>query len=540
MNGRRINRRGFLVGGSALVLAACAAPGASTQPGAGTSAGKPKAGGTFVYASEKDFTPLVPATSTGHQTHRLLANMCEGLVREDLHDTKSTSLKTVPWLAESWTISPDGLQYTFKLRQGVKFHDGTPFDADAVKANYDRCNTESSPFFDKAAKPLTAQIFNFVAKGEVIDKYTWRYTLKSPIGEFLRLLNDRLLLIASPAALQKYGNQGIADHPTGTGPFKFVERVAGQRIVMEKNADYWGGAPYLDKVIVTIIIDPQARMAALRSGEVDWVLEMLPDQAEVYRKDPNISLVYQPIPHTWFWMLNYREGPTAKKEVRQALNYAWNRDALTKGLLKDLAAPALSPAPPNNPASPPSKAPYTYDPAKAKQLLKDAGYPNGFDMTVMYPITGINDELNSLLQADFKQIGVNVKLEKYENSAFLTTSRLGVPATHGALQTNWTTNAQLGFWLEQMFSEKFRPPSGNNRGWYANPAADKLMEEARPITDPTKSAEAYRKVLDQIVEDAPWLWVFHDRNPVAIHKRVKGLDIAATPYYDLQPVWIDR
>lgn len=539
MNRGRINRRGFLVGSSAVLLAACAAPGVSTLPGASAPAGKPKVGGTLVYASEKDFTQLVPATSTGHQTHRLLALMHEGLVREDLHDTKSSALKTVPWLAESWEISPDGLQYTFKLRQNIKFHDGTPFDADAVKANYERCTTERSPFFDKAAKPLTAQIFDFVLKGEVIDKYTWRYTLKSPFGAFLSLLNDRLLLISSPAALLKYGNQGIADHPTGTGPFKFVERVTGQRIVLEKNPEYWGGAPYLDKVIVTIIADPQARMAALRTGEVDWVLEMLPDQAETYRQDQNISLIYQPIPHTWFWMLNYRDGPTAKKEVRQALNYAWNRDALTKGLMKDLASPAISPAPPNNPAQPPSRAPYTYDVAKAKQLLKDAGYPNGFDMTIFYPITGVNDELNSLLQADFKQIGVNVKLEKMENSAFLTRARLGVPESYGALQSNWTTNAQLGFWLEQMFSAKFRPPNGNNRGWYVSAEADRLMELARPITDPAKSAEAYRKVLDQIVEDAPWLWVFHDRNPVAVRKRVRGLDIGATPFFDLQPVWID-
>jgi peptide/nickel transport system substrate-binding protein len=463
----------------------------------------------------------------------------EGLLTEDLHDTKNSVLKTTPWLAESWDISPDGLQYTFKLRQNVKFHDGTAFDADAVKVNYERCTLATSPYYDKTVAGLTAKVFNYVQKGELLDKYTWRYTLKSPVGEFIRLLTDRVLLIVSPAALQKYGAAGIVDHPVGTGPFKFVERVAGQKIALEKNVEYWGGAPYLDRVIMTVISDAQARMAAIRSGEVDFVLEMDPDQAATYRQDKNISVVFQPSPMSWVWMLNCREGPTTNKQVRQALNYAWNRDALVKNLLLDLATPAISPAPPNNPASPPSRAPYTYDPEKAKQLLAAAGYPNGFSMTLMYGERGTNDQVNTLIQADLRKIGVDVKLEKMEYAAFLATFSKGLPTGYGAGQTFWTTSAQLGQWLETVFSSKFQPPNGNNRDWYASAEVDRLLDVARPISDPAKSAEAYRKVLDQVVEDAPWIWMYHDKNPLAVRKRVHDLDIGSSPFFDLHRVWVD-
>jgi peptide/nickel transport system substrate-binding protein len=312
--------------------------------------------------------------------------------------------------------------------------------------------------------------------------------------------------------------------------------------VLDRNPAYWGGASKLDRVIVSIIPDPQARVAALQSGDVDLVLEMAPDQVPVLRRDANVDVVFQPTPNVWFWMFNYRDGPTADKRVRQALNYAWNRDAMAAGLLSGLGEAALSPAPPNNPASPPSHAPYTYDPEKAKALLKEAGLGAGFELKLMFPNTTQGSlqsvPMNSQLQADFKKVGVNVIFDQLEHAAFLTESRKGLPTTHGALQTFWTTNAQLGFWLEQMFSKKFHPPQGNNRGWYASDEADQLMAAARPIADPAKSAEAYRKVLDQIVDDAPWLWVVHDKNPIALRKRVKGLDVAATPYLDLQPVSI--
>lgn len=528
-----INRRKFLVGSSVVLLAACA-PSTPSAP-----ALKPKAGGTLVYASNVDLAPLIPGTTATVAHQRVLSMVHEGLVSEDLHDTKNSALKTVPWLAESWDISPDGLQYTFKLRQNVKFHDGAPFDAEAVKMNYERATVPTSPYFDKTIQGLTAKVFNYVQKGEVVDKYTWRYTLKAPVGEFLRLMTDRVLLLVSPAALQKYGAAQIVDHPTGTGPFKFVERVPGQKIVLEKNPEHWGGAPYLDRVIMSVITDSQARMAAIRSGEVDFVLEMDPDQAATYRQDPNIAVVFQPSPMSWVWMLNCREGPTTNKAVRQALNYAWNRDALVKDLLLDLAVPAISPAPPNNPSSPPSHALYTYDPAKAKQLLAAGGYPNGFSMTLMYGSRGANEQVNTLIQSDFRKIGVDVKLEKLEYAAFLAIFAKGLPTGYGAGQTFWTTSAQLGQWLETVFSSKFQPPNGNNRDWYGSTETDRLLDAARPIADPVKSAEAYRKVLDQVVEDAPWVWFYHDKNPLAVRNRVKGLDIGSSPFFDLQPVWVD-
>ena len=511
--------------------------GSSGAPAAG--AGTPKTGGTFVYATNVDVAPLIPGSTATVDHQRILSLMYEGLVTQDLHDLKDAALPEKPWLAESWDISSDGLQYTFKLRQNVKFHDGTPFDADAVKVNFERATLASSPYYDKTVAGLSAKIYNYVAKGEAVDKYTWRLTLKSPVGEFIRLLADRVILMVSPAALAKYGPTGIVDHPVGTGPFTFVQRVAGQRIELAKNKDYWGGAPYLDKVIMSVVADSQARLAGLKSGEIDFVTAMDPDQAAIYKADPNVNLVFNPSPMTWVWMLNCKgQGPTTNKLVRQALNYAWDRDALVKNLLLDLATPAIAPAAPANPASPPTHAPYTYDPAKAKKLLADAGYPNGFSMTLVYGDKSPNDQVNTLIQSDFRKVGVDVKLEKMEYAAFLSMFSKGLPDQYGGGQTFWATSAHLGQWLETVFSSHFQPPKGNNRDWYSSAEVDRLLDEARPISDPKKSAYAYRKVLDVVMEDAPWVWFYHDKNPMAVRKRVHGLDITSSQFFDLKPVWV--
>ena len=550
----RLTRRAFLVQSSAAALfAACApagtagppatAPGGAEGGAAGgapaAASGTPKTGGTFVYANNVDVAPLIPGSTATVDHQRVLSMMYEGLVTQDLHDLKDAALPERPWLAESWEISSDGLQYTFKLRQNVKFHDGTPFDADAVKVNCERATLSSSPYYDKTVAGLSAKIYNYVAKGEVVDKYTWRLTLKSPVGEFIRLLADRVILMVSPAALAKYGPAGIVDHPVGTGPFTFVQRVAGQRIELAKNKDYWGGAPYVDKVIMTVIPDAQARLAALKSGEVDFVTAMDPDQAAIYKADANVNLVFNPSPMTWVWMLNCKQGPTANKQVREALNYAWNRDGLVKDLLLGLATPAIAPAAPANPASPPTHAQYTYDPERAKKMLADAGYPNGFSMTLVYGDKGLNDQVNTLLQSDFRKVGVDVKLEKMEYAAFLSMFSKGLPDQYGGGQTFWATSAHLGQWLETVFSSKFQPPHGNNRDWYSSSEVDRLLDEARPISDPKKSADAYRKVLDVVMEDAPWVWFYHDKNPMAVRKRVHGLDITSSQFFDLKPVWVD-
>lgn len=534
----QITRREFLAVSSVAFLAACTPTGAT--PSASSSAPAsltPKAGGTFVYASAAELPPLKPGPAI--DTQRVLGLIQEGLVQEDLHDTKSSSLKIVPNLAESWDVSPDGLQYTMKLRQNVRFHDGTAFDAGAVKANYERATLTTSPVFDKAVQSSAAKIYSFVAKGEVVDKFTFRYTLKNPVGEFIRLLGDRQLLIASPASLQKYAPDDIANHPVGTGPFKFVQRVPGQKVVLEKNADYWGGAPYLDQVIVSIITDAQARMAAIRSGDVDAVLDVLPDQVATYQKDSNINVVFQQGPHIYYWGLNCREGPTANKAVRQAINYAWNRDALTKDLLLNLAAPAISPVPPNNPASPPNRPPYTYDPDRAKSLLQSAGFPSGFSMTLQFGDQGNNEQINTLIQSDLKKVGIDVKLVKLEYAASVAALSKGIPSAHGAVQTFGTASAALESYLDSMFYSKSQPPNGNNRSWYVNTDVDKLLDAARPISDPQKNAEGYRKALDQIVDDAPWLWLFHNKTAFAIRKRVHGLDVPSSIWFDLKTVWVE-
>lgn len=499
--------------------------------------GEPRTGGTLVV-SEDDFTRFTPASAGGHRTFRLYAHFYEGLVRDDLLNTDTPEqLETVAHLATDWEISDDGLEYTFTLREGVEFHDGTPFNADAVRVNFERQNDEDSEYFNEDAHRLTRPEYEMVESGEVIDDYTWKYTLSGPFSEFIRVLESRQLAFISPTALDEMDEQELEANPVGTGSFRVVEQDAGRRIVLERNEDYWGEPALVDRIVGEIYEDADAAVSAVRSGEVDIHGVPLPAQVPGVEGDDEVDVRDHPQPHTWFMMLNCEHGPTADKRVRQAMNYAWDRDAMM-ALLNDLAIPAESPIPPSSPIHPPSVDPYYYDPERARALLEEAGYGDGVDIKVMF---SLNVSEMELVQANYADVGINMELDVMENTVFLDLARAGLHSDeYAALQSQWFTESDRGYWLQQMFHTDRWAPNGNNRGLYSNSEVDELVTEARGAPTLEDAVPIYRDALDIVVDDAPWVWFFHYISPIFVRHDVRGLNLTASPYWDLTSVWLDR
>src|SRR5688572_30488604 len=274
---RGLTRRRFISYASAAtvggVLAACqvgSPPGANAPSGA---APRKKAGGTVVVAHAAVGT-LENSLNLGSPTPRYLYEIYDRLVYQDL--TKEVDAPPfVPGLAESWTISPDAKAYTYKLRQGVTFHDGTPFDADAVKFNIDRLSQKSHPFYYERGAAATAVGWGRVAETVVVDKYTVRLQLKTPYSQLNDLIARAEFSLASPENIKKLGNDKNGESPVGTGPFIFKEHSPGQRLVLDKNPKYWGGAPTIDQLIVRTISEPAAAVSALLAGEVHLVADLV-------------------------------------------------------------------------------------------------------------------------------------------------------------------------------------------------------------------------------------------------------------------------
>jgi len=513
------------------------------SPGAGTAAAAgPVDGGTLVVGSEGQHEPLEPGVLTGTVTLRITALIFENLVAQDLTNPRLKYVPLVPGLAESWTVSSDGKTYTFKTRKGVQFQDGTPLDAAAVKFNFDRAMLPSFPYYSARAKASLDFVVRWVDRTEAPDASTFVMYLKDPFPSLLDQLADRRMAIMSPDAIRKWGNAQIGAHPVGTGPFRFADKSVDNTITLERNPDYWGAKAHLAKIVFRPYTDPTALIAALQAGEIDAVMTLEGDQLAVLRKDPRIQLQYADLPNIFFWMLNARSGPTTNRLVRQALNYAINRDVITKNLLQGAARPALGPVPVGNPVYAPALEIYGYDPAKAKALLAQAHVPTPLTLHILLPTSGtgltVAPEVAALMQGDLAKIGVTLTFERLEWAAFLAKAGLGLDNATAALYTGWSTGVEDPYWLERMFGSGSVPPGGINRSWYSNHAVDQLFAQASGEFNESKRIATYRRAAQLIAEDAPWIFLYQDRWPRAISARVHGFVGVPTPYVDMTKIWV--
>ena len=312
-----------------------------------------------------------------------------------------------PVLAESYEVSPDGLVYTFHLRKGVKFHDGTDFDAEAVKANFDRVTNPEN-------KLKRYSLYSNIAKTEAVDANTAKVTLKTPFSPFINQLAHPSAVMISPTALKKYGKD-IMFHPVGTGPFKFVEWNQTDFLKGEKNEHYWrAGLPKIDSIKWVPVVDNNARSAMMRTGEAHFTFPVPYEQAPVLEKDEHLNIVAAPSIVTRYLNMNMLQKPFDDVRVRQAINYAINKQALAKVAFNGYAFPAEGSLPQGVDYAV-KMGPWPYDVKKAKQLLAEAGYPNGFETTLWSAYNHTTGQkVIQFIQQQLAQVGIKAQVQALE------------------------------------------------------------------------------------------------------------------------------
>ncbi len=468
-----------------------------------------------------------PPQITDLNTIRVLKRIFEGLT-----DLKIGTYEIGPGLAESWEISEDGKAYTFHLRKGVSFQDGTPFNAQAVKYCLDRQIDSNHPQYGTGVYPYAKNYLGNVLSIDALDENTVRFTLKTPLAPFTQYLAHHSLRILSPASLKKWGKD-VTKHPAGTGPFTLKEWRPGVRVLLEKNENFWGGVPKIKQIIYVPIIEAQARLSAIKTGEVDFTLDVPTDSLDMLRKDPNIVVAEAPSAAVWYAVLNTRKTnpPFNNKLVRQAMNYAVDKEAIVRDILKGTAIVSSAPmSPVYGKYHLKGGKKYPYDTTKAKELLKQAGYPDGFSCTFIVPESGSGMqspiEMATVIQANLAAVGVKAKIQTYEWGTYLKEFREGPDMS----EMSWNPSIGDPDQLIYMLLHSARFPPAFNAGYYKNERVDELLYKARITSNEDLRVKYYLEAQEIIVEEAPWIFVDHG-NQIAVHnKRVKNFKLS--PNFD--------
>lgn len=509
----------------AVVLAGCSDNKKSPAESNSSPADSASPSGTLVVANEDDLNSLDPAAGFGTHTIRTLSNVYESLIKQD------DSGKIIPGLATSWEPSADGLEYTFKLRQNVKFQDGTPFNAEAVKISFDRALDPKHEFhygpygFPNFFQP-NIKIVN------VVDPETVKFTLAKIDPVFIPNLLWSNFGIVSPEALKKYGKEFVF-HGAGTGPFQIVEWNKGASVVTKAYKDYWDGAPKIESLIFKPVQEDAARLTQLQSGEIQVAAGISPQLMSAIEAVDSLKIVSGPGLHTWFTVMNTYEGPLKDVKVRQAINYAINRDDLVKNLLKGTADISNSFSYPNTWSYNSDSLIYSYDPEKAKQLLAEAGYAEGFTLKYIVPSSGSGmvapTQIANVIQSDLSKIGVKVEITTQDWNTYLSTVQAGLSqpsGTYDMAQFSWLGTADdpgayANFFLQGNSTPE--KPNGFNIGYYANPKVTELLSKAMETIDQSARAELYKEAQVLVAQDAPWLFMFHAKSILAMASNIEGL-----------------
>lgn len=435
----------------------------------------------------------------------------------------------VPRLVTEWEAAADNLSWMLSLREGVVFHDGTPFDAEAVKLNLDR-------FLDPDSAAPFAFLLSEVSSVDVVDQYTVRLNLERPFAPIISHLSHSFIAMLSPAQIAATPAGETVMEPIGTGPYRLVEWRRGEEVVMEINEDYYGSAPAINRTIFRFVPEDAARVVALETGEVDVIMNLPPTDALRLVDDPDINVEYPSSVRVLYVGFNVSSGPFADQRVRQALNYAINKDAIVNNVLQGSGQVSTAPIVPAV-FGHAVAGPYEYDPARARELLAEAGYADGFEVEFYHP-TGrypLDATIAEAVQGMLAEVGITANLQTLEWSSYLATMRV---APEDALQDmhmfGWgTVTLDADYGLYALFHGSEAAPAGWNTTYYGDETVDALLSEARTIPDRDERSAIYDEAIGIIWEDAPWLFL-HDVGQINGYRS----DISGLIHHPLENVFV--
>ena len=481
-----------------------AAPAAKTEP-------KAAGGGQLVISQPADATTMDPGKSTQVLNVNYFFNLYDTLTRWD------TDLKLQPALATAWK-NVNETTWEVTLRQGVKFHDGSPLTAEDVKATYDRLL--------QPGKTIVQSGFATIKSVEVADPQTIRLVTEKPDPLVpVRMAQMGGQIYPARLASTDDGNNELARQPVGTGAYKFAEWIKDDRLVMEANREWWGWegkAPPFERVIWKPIPDDFARTSAVQKGEVDVITNVPPDQIQALRDGRTTQVVTTPATRTVTFWMNTTEGPLSDKRIRQALHYAMDVDSIVENLYAGLGKPFSGGLADTDFGYNPNLKPYPFDQAKAKQLLEEAGQAGGFDVT-LYAGSGtmVNDkQLLEALADMWSKLGIRAKVEMMEmaqrqkmnndrtvppNGFLLINPQSTLLDADGSLWRLWHPNGLGGkYWIGSQPGQRFHD----------------LMEQARTTLDQERRKQLYAEATQIIHDEKPWLELFQEEVVYGNAKRV--------------------
>jgi peptide/nickel transport system substrate-binding protein len=426
----------------------------------------------------------------------------------------------VPGLAESWTWSRDGLALTLRLRANVAFHDGTPFNAAAVKANFDR-------ILDPEAKTMARSLFATVAAVETPDPRTVVLRLKEPTGALIANLASNRASMVSPDAIRKFGKE-LARNMVGTGPFVLDEWRPKERVAIKANDRYWGGRPRLDRIVFRPIPNTAARLAALEAGDVAIAAPVLPQDVERLQRNAALEVAAVTGGDNLQMPLVTLQGPLADRRVRQALNYAVDKDAIARVIYRGFAKPLTdAPLAPATFGYQPVGTFYKFDRERARALLREAGHEKGFKLQAIAPDGRyVNDRQTAESVASFlKAVGVEVELQTLEWGTYvqkLLAARADKPPDFNMAMITFATASMDADQGMVIYRGDNWPPNGFNFSFYKSPEVDRLLVRGRAAFEPADRLAAYRDAQRLVMEDAPAIFLVAYQYIAAMSRTVKG------------------
>ena len=483
---------------------------------------QPKSGGTLTIGTEADPSSLDPLR-IGSYAERQYANA----IFDTLLEVDAAG-KIIPHLATGYEVSPDGKTYTLKLRQGVKFHDATPFDAEAVVFNLNRVRDPKNAC--RCLGNVTA-----VTSVKAVDPLTVEIGLNTPYVSFPAILADTPLMIASPTAL-KANPTGFGNEPVGTGPFKFSSWDKGSRFIADKNKDYWkAGRPYVDRVVFRGLQNSETREATMRSGGLDIMVQPTPKFTAAAKREKKFAVLEPSGFGTVFLAVNVKHPDLSDVRVRRALAHATNRALLLKAIFQNVLKPATTPFGYGFPGLSQVKNYPEFNPAKAKALLGEYGKP--VSVTLMADNTPFSLLVTQAVQQMWQGVGVKVELKVFDQARLIQNM-----LTHD-FQTalfRWSGRPDPDLNVYGFFHSTIAARATSaNYGQYANPEMDKLLDAGRQQSDPAKRIVIYDQISQLLADEVPYIFLGYVTGPFISTPKVHDIPPIPDSIIRVAEVWKD-
>lgn len=503
-------RRSFfhlLIAGLAIILAACAGDGepdddASTS---GENGSESEGGGSLVVAVGSDATEIDPHLGADIPSANVYHNkIFETLVKQD------ENMEFQPGLATDWN-RVDDLTWEFTLREDVTFHDGEPFNAEAVKANLERVVDED------VASPR-ADLFNMISDINVVDDHTLELVTEYPFSPLLANLAHYAGGMISPQAIEDYNGEDPLD-PVGTGPFEFDSRESGSEITLVKNEDYWSDNVKVDEVNFLVVAENQTRMDMVETGDAHIAEPISVNNTSRVEQSENMNLYQSEGLGVDYLGFNIQKEPFDDKLVRQAINYAINTEQIVNHVYNGVGVYPEGPIGPAVFGHDPDLEGYGYDPERAQELLAEAGYSDGFETTIWTNDDEARLDVAENVQSQLAEVGIDVSVEVLEWGAYLDQTSTG---EHDMFVLGWSNMTGDGDYNQYFLFHSDSIGGQGNRSFYENEEVDELIDEARRENDQEKRSELYSQVQEIEIEDAPMALLRHTEYVAAIHNGVEG------------------